>query len=164
MPFHGGGLVVINQGGNGGTGGGGTVDLPAEHVASSADLFVNDSNTNLSALTGTTPSLPAGDYEITVSYLWSKGGGPNSDFIANLLVDGTNVTDWGGDMHRAQPSNAGGGNVAGTETNQSYPVTMTFHRTFTSSGIHTFDLVFHSEFDGDRSSVRDVRVAFRQLP
>ena len=160
MGFHGGGLVVINQGGAGG----GTADLPAEYSEHSPDVITNDTATNFSALAGSTPSLPAGNYEIAVSYMWSKGSGPQSDFIANLLIDGTNVTAWGGDMHRASPADSTGGNVAGTLTNQSYPVTMTFQRTFAVSGAHSFDLLFRSEFDGDRSSIRDALISFRELP
>ena len=143
--------------------GGGTAVALAEFHDAVSGVQVNDNVAALSAMSGSTNVLPAGNYQITLSYLWSKGQNAAADFVANLLIDGTSVTAWGGDLHRAEPVDAAGRSVSGTETNQSYPATFTFTRAL-ATGTHSYDFLFGPEFDGERCSVRDLSISFRELP
>ena len=143
--------------------GGGTLTF-AEYAVDSEPIVVNDTDQPQAALTGTTPILPAGDYEITISYLWSKGQNASCDFIANLLIDGASVVTWGGDMHRQQPASVGGGDAAGTLTSQAYPASFVIPRSFATNTTHTYQFQFQSEMTGERSAVRNVSLSFRQRP
>lgn len=103
-------------------------------------------------LTLTTPAeLPAGNYLLTVSYMWNKDG-TTEDFIGRILLDGTTVLM----THREEPQDSFGAGDAdapsGSGSNQRLP----FHQQRViplTAGTHIFQLEFATGAAGDEASI-----------
>jgi len=90
--------------------------------------------TYINKLTLTTPSIPAGDYRISVYYNWSHSH-VGTDFIARVQLD-TSTTIF---SHQAEPKDP--------NANQLYGFSGFDNNTLTT-GIHTLNLEFASSFGG----------------
>jgi len=69
-----------------------------------ATLSTTTSTTFQNKLTLTTPSIPAGDYRVSVYYNWGlSGGSPNADFRCQVELDGSTIIF----SHQAEPKDTG---------------------------------------------------------
>jgi len=98
----------------------------------------------MNKLTLTTPSIPAGDYKISVYYNWSHDA-INSDFIARVQLD-TSITIF---SHQAEPKDPSADQLYGFSG---------FDNATLTAGVHTLDLEFASSSATTMSRISNARL------
>lgn len=105
-----------------------------------ASVSTTTSTTFQPKLNLTTPSVPAGDYRMSVYYNWGlTGGNPSIDFRARVQLD-TSTTIF---SHQAEPKDTGADQLN---------VASGFDNFTLTAGVHTLDLEFATS-SGTRTAV-----------
>lgn len=98
----------------------------------------------MNKLTLTTPSIPAGDYKISVYYNWSYDS-LSTDFIARVQLD-TSITIF---SHQAEPKDTGADQLYGFSG---------FDNATLTAGVHTLDLEFAASSAGGTARISNARL------
>jgi hypothetical protein len=95
-------------------------------------------------VTFTTPTVPAGTYRVGYSYQWQHSA-TNSDFRAQVRIDGTNIH-----FHNEEPSDATSvGAVSG------------FKNSVLTNATHTIDIQFAAE--GGTATISNARIEIYRI-
>lgn len=112
------------------------------------------SNTYQPKLQLVTPNVAAGDYLVTVSFLYQTDSGGSNELQVELVEDSTTQVYESGELREANP-----GNSAGDSQEACF---FAVARTL-AAGVHTFDLDFRRTGSVDLVTIEEVRIQFFQL-
>jgi len=135
----------------------GSVALRPITFSQAPGVLTTTSTTFQDVINVNTPSLPVGDYIISISYGWNHDA-DNNDFESLLLFDGSALDEVTagshavGLIHKQEPKDsAGGGSPTGTT--QKYGFTRKFPVTVSVAGIKALILQFRTDSAGVESSI-----------
>lgn len=142
--------------------GGGDVYGTEFNVFQSNALTVSTSTTFNNKISGTTSSLPAGTYKVTISFGWSLDA-TNSDIMVASSFDGTffgiNDNDVTPDLIlRQEPQDSGGSDSDGGDTEQKFKFTGVYYVTVASAGTKAVVLQFRPQANGVQAALWDANI------